>query len=844
MRVFASFSFSFFVFSSVVVVGAGCSPFAAKGESCTDDPCAVGLVCIDGVCDEPPPPPPPPCVDDAECAIDGDASGRVCNAGVCEFADCAFDAQCGTRICLDGKCAVTEVCVDDEDCGQQDGVAQLCIDNQCRPPCFADDDCGGAIGGFNLQTCVAGRCQQRCLGDFTCLGGGLCENGACVEPECVDGAECDATEFCDAGRCTAFTACELDDDCFDPNLFCNVDVEPIRCDERPACRADNECGAGALCLDRHCRPAQGCFVDDDCDGADEECVGNRCVRAPECRATADCDGGDICADLRCVEPEDAAAAADVIVEDGLGACDVDSDCRRVVFVGETLTFRTRGFDATGLPVVAEIRADFTGSVSVASALGNVVVVDADSVGSGTVAFDDVVVDVDVVADGAGFDILVTEADGRPASGALVDGVASDEFGHGAVAGGGVVVVSKGGRTAIVPATVDPLRVILPAVVDETRAAALQVSIASTGDETGPVGVGVALPSVAHFKDAGFTRLFGDIVQGQAELPVIGALPVALSSSMTLSATLPLVGDQVVRPLAEVEVAKGPSFVFALEDRREQQDLVALALNGDPIATALDFAEQSEGMDAAIVAGGDAALVDRVADDLDRDGDGDTAELIPDYASAAVVEARPFGPPRQRTSVIARPPAGANERAFVVLGFQLPGRFLVSGTGVVRGATGFEDEALPEPLKLIPQSATVQNVPQVIVVSAVFDDPAFASRAQFVGDRIDAVVDIGPLLDPPEGAFLLRDVPAAGDVSVVLPAIDAALLKLRLTRDDEVIELWAAGDGAVRLPAGFDDVALVDVTAYDVDDAGAVFATGSGPIDVDKVARRVATAPAQ
>jgi hypothetical protein len=138
------------VSSIVVAAAAGCQPFALKGESCEATPCAVGLVCIDGLCDDPPPPPPAPCTDDGECLLDGDASGRVCEEGVCRFADCAFDAQCGTRICIAGTCAPTEPCLEDDDCSASDGVAQLCIANQCRPPCFADDECGVAVGGFGL----------------------------------------------------------------------------------------------------------------------------------------------------------------------------------------------------------------------------------------------------------------------------------------------------------------------------------------------------------------------------------------------------------------------------------------------------------------------------------------------------------------------------------------------------------------------------------------------------------------------------------------------------------------------------------------------------------------------
>jgi hypothetical protein len=135
-----------------------CAPFGVKGDACDDAPCARGFVCnADGLCDDPPPPPPPPCETELDCALDGDTSGRVCEDGVCGFADCTLDLQCDNRLCIDGSCAPRVPCLQDDQC--DDGT--ICVDNACRPPCDADDDCGVNLGGFGLNTCVDGRCLQR-----------------------------------------------------------------------------------------------------------------------------------------------------------------------------------------------------------------------------------------------------------------------------------------------------------------------------------------------------------------------------------------------------------------------------------------------------------------------------------------------------------------------------------------------------------------------------------------------------------------------------------------------------------------------------------------------------------
>jgi hypothetical protein len=849
-----------FLALAVFVVGAGCQPFGGLGAPCDDSPCAVGLICSDGVCAEPPPPPPPPCVDDAECAVDGDASGRVCDAGVCRFADCVVDAQCGTRICVDGTCTETSPCIDDDDCGQTDGVPEVCENNQCRPPCFADDDCGVNVGGIGLQACVDGRCEQRCLGDFTCLGGGLCDDGTCRDPDCADDVDCGADdEFCDAGRCTPFTACAIDDDCFDVNFFCDVEATPVRCAERPACRADNECGAAALCLDRHCRPAEGCFFADDCDDPDDECVGGRCVRAPDCRESADCPANQVCADLRCQAPAEPGDAEIVVVEDGLAVC--TATCARTLLVGESAPWLTMGFDAGGLPVAGAVAAVVSDAAVVAvDVSAGRAVVRALAAGRADVTFGAgagaVTVAVTVRPTSAGRDVVVVDdagvgvADANVSFGADV-GV-TDAFGvvsfDAAAAGDIVVVDDASDRGAVLLASLTAelaadVRVVLSSTSvasTQTQTAPLSVTVASTGDEIGPVGVGVALPGVQRLGDVGLTALFGDVVFGTANLPVIGEVPIPLPSAMTLDASLPLVGEQVVRAAAEIGTVPGPAFVFALEDRREQQDLVALALGGDPIGLALDFAEQSEGMDAAVVAAGVVADVDLVADDDDRDGDGDTTELRPDYANATAVEARPFGPPRQRTSIVATPPGEADARALVVLGAKLPGRLLIAGTGVVRGAVGFEGQPISEPQKLIPTSPTLVGAPQFAVVAAVFADATLSSQARFVGDGLPPVMELGVMLAPPTGAFLLQDIPADGDVSVVVPAFSAAVVRVDLNAAGRAVVVYGRGDDGVVVPAAFaDDVVLVAVSAIDVDVD--VFAVGAGAVDVVDAADKVATA---
>jgi hypothetical protein len=846
--------------AGAVDLGAACAPWSVAGEACLDAPCAPGLVCTDGICVEPPPPPPPPCATDDECALDGDASGRVCDAGICRFASCAIDAQCGTRICVQGSCAPAVVCSVHVDCGSY--PLEICDDGTCRPACFDDSACGPSLGGLGLQTCVEGRCLARCLNDATCLGQGICEAGACQAPECTGDDDCgEGDVFCDGGRCTAFAPCAADNDCFDPNFFCDIDDTPVRCAERPTCRADAECGADALCLDAHCRPTTGCFVDEDCGDADDECVAGRCVRRPACRGDDDCETGRVCAGLACVAAPETVAVVSVVVADDLGACVAARPCRRVLFAGEALSFRWQGFDAAGLAVVGAVAVGAEGAVA-AAATGDAIAVSTIGPGSGRVTVGDVVIEVVVVEPVVPLAVLVQRKEGGPADGVAV--TVGDRVVATAADGLALFDPAPAGADTILAVAASPARGVLLVddigariatggrvrlVIDDapvpTTAAPLLATVQTTGDELGPVGIGAVLPALPGPERADVVALFGDVARGQVTLPVVGAIPIALPASLSLSASLPLVGEQQVRPLAELSPVAGPSFAFALEDRREQQDLVQIALAADPYEFVLDLAEQSEGLDAAIVPLGIVEERPLVADIDDRDGDGDTAERVADFAAAPTVNTVPSVPPRERTGVKCRPPADGADRALVVVGLDLPGRFVVTGTGVVRGATGFEDVPLAEGMKSVPPPANLTRTRRALAVHAFFADQAFASRAVVRADKLAAEVDLGALLDPPSGAFVLADLPTPGDRSVILPA-DPAVTHVRVTLDvvidgaAVVLDAWSATTGALRLPAAAQDpvVRAVDVFVLDTDP----FAAGLGAVDVDHVARKAARAP--
>lgn len=831
-----------------------CAPFGVKGDACDDAPCAPGFVCnADGLCDDPPPPPPPPCETELDCALDGDTSGRVCEDGVCGFADCTLDVQCDNRLCIDGSCAPRVPCLQDDQC--DDGT--ICVDNACRPPCAADDDCGVSLGGFGLNTCVDGRCLQRCLNDATCLGGGICEGNICLTEQCQEASDCDGDNvLCTAGRCEPFTPCASDDACFDVNLRCDLEVEPARCVERPICRNDAACGLDGICLTGHCRPVDVCLVDVDCGDSADECIGGRCVRRPVCRSEGDCDDGERCVNLRCV-----AAPAPVIpittrVGDAVGLCD-PAGCSRVLFVGESLSMTAQAFDDAGAAV----------DTSMSASSGDTAVVDVEvaaatatlhalAAGNAEVVVGDTVVNVVVVEPAAADElvVVVVDSDGRPAVGASVnvDGVivAVDGDGTARIAPlpvvPGVAARSSDGR-GVVLVSDEPLsgsiRLPLPPPPAPSGAAVVAVTVTSTGDETGAVGLGLVMPTVASPGELSLPRLLGEVVNAAITVPVLGELPVALPETMTLEATLTLVGQQVIRPRAEAIVADGPSFVLAFEDRAEQNTVINLALGGDPLDFALTLLGNSETVDAAITATGIRSREALVPDADDRDGDGNVTELVPAFADAPTTDVRPAQSPLERSAVLATLPDGATD-GLILAGFSIPGALIPAGATIVRGLVNTEGLPLAESFKAVAAPVGLARAGRYTAVVAVFDDDNLSSRGLLRSAALPATTTFGALLQPPTGTRILVGLPDIDDRLVLLPTTAGDLVRLRGRDDDGVFDVIASPTSSLRLPTGF-FTGQVQLERTEVFVVGGVarLQAGDGPATLDEVAEKAAAAPA-
>ena len=221
----------------LLLVGIGCTtdgqrevlPPAASGCS-NDFQCAAGMVCI----------------------RDGNQSGA------CRVGDCNVE-----RVCRSGA-----MC---------DPVRRVCIvgtDYDCRQVgCPGGQVCDQASGDCEV------RGGQGCVDNNDCVQG-LCLDGLCYSVECALDTHCDATHYCEDGRCIPRIAdcIDFDGDGYGSGARC---LGPDCDDNDPGVHPGMVEDASAYCEDG---------IDQDCDGIDHHC-GGRDADLDGFTEDIDCDDG-------------------------------------------------------------------------------------------------------------------------------------------------------------------------------------------------------------------------------------------------------------------------------------------------------------------------------------------------------------------------------------------------------------------------------------------------------------------------------------------------------------------------------------------------------------------------
>lgn len=605
----------------------GCGRDALSRACATSQDCRSGEACAAGVCVEEPT---PSCLSDQDCA-----AGEVCTDGAC-------------LACQDCLCTSNADCADGQSCNLATGE---CIDTACVPKgdlcvqaiCDADGACTDLPCDLG---CEAGSVQmgcecvsQACETTEDC-GGVPCVEGTCLP--CGSDADCAEGEAClPDGVCTAATRC-LDD------LDCGADERCAEglCVPRPQCTLDRNCRMNELCIGGQCVLAPECSQDLDCpDGF--ECVGGNCFEKL-CRGPQDCERGQVCDAGECIDPP--VAALCYVVTPGGTIAD-----------GQTVPLEAFAVDANGNGIAAIFRwqsdnqAVATVDPSGRSALGQPA--------AGTAKFTATLATGDPIAcEGAAIfnnlgpvvmgNLRVTVINGE--TGALVDAAQVSVGNDLAVTMGGVATLTR-------PSGAFDATIIHP----DYNLVTVQ------GIQSGDVRIPV-FPRRGSGPIGGFTGEFdtsgigstGDITLGLAGASLAGGLleldltailgepfvtPVNIPGFVNTN--FPFPGGLVVygtalgfsldfKPSYYAQAAAGGRLAWGLAGKVPLRDLIQLGMGGGgqdavlatilPLFNRFDHTAQPMQVQA----------IPRIADTADVDGDGDTSELVPNYAQFPVKNLRP------------------------------------------------------------------------------------------------------------------------------------------------------------------------------------------------------------
>ena len=239
------------------------------------------------------------CNDDLECLFD-DGVPRACIEGSCEPVECVepvFPCPAGLS-CQGFTCVPDEPeCFSDEECFDVMGAPAICDEGRCvEVECVFDGQCPPNFT-CDLET---NSCQLavECVRNTDCRPGEICQDGQCVEEvgDCLRDNECGADQICEENACVAPSGCAVETDCGDDSFECVAG----NCIPRPTCNNDNDCSfgiPGVVCsADGFCEALVGfCNVDNDCPGS-QSCVFGLCfdVGNPECIRDNQCSDNQIC----------------------------------------------------------------------------------------------------------------------------------------------------------------------------------------------------------------------------------------------------------------------------------------------------------------------------------------------------------------------------------------------------------------------------------------------------------------------------------------------------------------------------------------------------------------------
>lgn len=611
------------------MIFAGCGRTALERPCATSADCPEGLIC-DGTSTCVIPSSPDETSDLSDEDVDTD-EGRDLPPDLpvveCEtIADCPGagavveqGSQCLAYQCVDNICqsigVVKEICPE----WQRQQGCETCEDIECR--------------ASNPASCGDFLCLQRtcspCARDSQCDDGEVCgDDGRCKEDRCEGDRDCKPSQICQAGACLPRPECLINDDCADDEVCLSG-----QCSFSPECRGDAGCEEGF------------------------ECINNRCFEEI-CRGPDDCDEDLICDAGKCVEP-----LANIV------RCEIATPPVVTVAPGERVALEAFAYDSQGngsaatfqwdssAPAVARVA---TPRSAVAGTTAGTAIITATLDGGLPIMCEGQVEVTNVGRPPAqGLRVIVLDAEtGSPVSGANVV-VGSDEA---LTTRGGVASLPAQAGSFDVSVFSDDYNYVSVLNVD---GAALRITLngrSGSGPRAGFTGqfdmnqvssngdfnIGLAGASIAGgLVNFDLSSLLGDPFVPDFDLPIPlpggggGDLEIPVPGGLTLFGRV--FGLNVdFKSDYYANTPGGARLAWGLGGKIPSQQLIQLFQNGGignlgdvlalllPLFNRFDHALRPEILTA----------LPRLVDSVDYDNDGDTSELLPDYANFPDVDLTP------------------------------------------------------------------------------------------------------------------------------------------------------------------------------------------------------------
>jgi hypothetical protein len=578
-----------------------------------------------------------------------------------------------------------------------------------------------------------------------------------------------------------------------------------RCEERDECVLDRDCNDGELCLGGACTLAPECSEATPCpDGF--ECVGDTCFEAI-CRGPDDCADGEICEAGECVDPAVAAS------------CVVATPSQTIVD-GQTVLLDAFAYDDQGNSISAPIVwmssdsgvATVSGSTAVGGTDGGAATITA-ALGTGdpVACMGEVVLTNPGPAPMGNFRATVFDAD----SGVAVQGAE--------VTVAGQTATTNAAGVAALPLPTGSFDVTITSA-DHNWVSLVGINSA---DVRVPLTIKQGTGPIAGFDgefDTSMINSSGDVTIGLAGSSLTGGLldvnlTSLLGDSFVRRLNIPGIADTDV-PLPGGVVVYGGAFGFQIDLKEEYyatapdggriawglagqvpiRDLFDLFMGGggtgDVISLILPlFNRFDHGSRASVL-----NALPRVTDTNDFDGDGDTLEALPDYASFPSIDLQPSVRQTLVSDVaISRFPTlpSGTAQGAVLVGGAVQGNVGFVPLGI--SATSDEDgDGFPDSRRLTvapPYGAITGSRFAVLAIAfgdgggvgpGGFDLPDELSVSLWNGQSLPANLSLGTF---PDSSTITLD---RAQRTVALTADAGPLYRVRVVGADRSWDVWTTG----------------------------------------------------